>query len=130
MIVLDASAVIDLLLDRPLTGQRVARRVSAGESLVAPHLLDAEVGQVLRRFTLTGEISPQRAASALDDYALLPIVRYPHTPLLRRALALYANTTFYDALYLSLSEALDAPLITLDRALAGIPGARATVEVL
>jgi predicted nucleic acid-binding protein len=93
-------------------------------------LLDAEVGQVLRRFSIAREISVQRARAALADYAALPITRYPHLPLLERAFALRANATFYDALYLALAEVIDAPLVTCDSRLARAPGARAVVEVL
>ena len=130
MIVLDASAVIDLLLNT-LPAPRVAQRIAAERTgIVAPYLLDAEVGQVLRRFSLAGEISTQRARAALADYAQLPITRYPHLPLLERAFALRANTTFYDALYLALAEVVGAPLVTCDKGLAQVPGTKATVEVL
>ncbi|CAN5341056.1 type II toxin-antitoxin system ribonuclease VapC1 [soil metagenome] len=131
MIVLDASAVIDLLLNRSPAARSIAERVAAeSPALAAPHLLDAEVGQVLRRFVLASQISARRAVTALDDFAFLPITRYPHTPLLKRAFALRAHATFYDALYLSLSEGLDAAFITCDKRLATIPGARARVEVV
>jgi predicted nucleic acid-binding protein len=131
MIVLDASAAIDLLLNSPPSGARIAGRVAAERTgIIAPHLIDAEVGQVLRRFLLAQEISVQRARAALNDFAQLPIARYPHVPLLERAFALRANTSFYDALYLALAEAVDAPLITCDGSLARIPGVKARVEVL
>jgi predicted nucleic acid-binding protein len=131
MIVLDASAAIDLLLNSPLSGARIARRVAAERTgIIAPYLIDAEVGQVLRRFLLAQEISVQRARAAITDFAQLPIARYPHVPLLERAFALRANASFYDALYLALAEAVDAPLITCDGGLARIPGVKAVVEVL
>jgi predicted nucleic acid-binding protein len=131
MIVLDASAAIDLLLNSPLSGARIAQRVAAeGTGIIAPHLIDAEVGQVLRRFLLAQEISVQRARAALTDFAQLRIARYPHLPLLERAFALRANTSFYDALYLALAEAVEAPLVTCDGSLARIPGVKALVEVL
>jgi predicted nucleic acid-binding protein len=131
MIVLDASAAIDLLLNSPASGARIARRVAVERTgIIAPHLIDAEVGQVLRRFLLAEEISVQRARAALADFAELPIARYPHLPLVERAFALRANASFYDALYLALAEAVDAPLITCDGSLARIPGVKAVVEVL
>jgi predicted nucleic acid-binding protein len=131
MIVLDASAVINLLLNSPLSGVAIARRVAAERTgIIAPHLIDAEVGQVLRRFLLADEISIQRARAALTDFTELPIARYPHLPLLERAFALRANASFYDALYLALAEAIDAPLVTSDGSLARIPGVKALVEVL
>lgn len=129
MIVLDASAVIEMLLNTR-EGRVIAKRVLGEDSLGAPHLLDAEVGQVLRRFTLRRKMSSRRAAQAIDDLLLLPITRYPHAPLVHRAFALRGNLTFYDGLYLALAEAADAPLVTRDRALAAAPGARARVELL
>jgi predicted nucleic acid-binding protein len=128
--VLDASAVLDVLLG---TGEHVSvQRIMTADArgLVAPHLLDAEVGQVLRRYTLAGVMTTVRAEEALEDLAALRIRRYPHGPLLRRAFALHANATIYDALYLALAEGLGATLVTRDRALGTIPGHRARVRVL
>jgi len=131
VIVLDASAAVDLLLDVPPHGDAVARRLAAEpDGAAAPHLFDAEVGQVLRRFVLAGSVGADRAAAALEDLADLPLERFPHGPLLGRAFALRENATVYDALYLALAEALGAPLVTRDGALASVPGVRARVEVL
>lgn len=131
MIVLDASVVIDLVLNRPPAGPEIAQRIESGAGpLLAPHLLDAEVGQVLRRFWLARSIDSERAAAALEDYAQLPITRYPHWPLLARAFTMRDNVTFYDALYLALAEATQATFVTSDRRLAGVPGVAARVEVL
>ena len=63
------------------------------------------------------------------DFLDLAIVRYPHTPLLDRIWELRANLTAYDAAFVALSEALDAPMITCDAALAGVPGHSADVEL-
>ena len=129
MIVLDASAVLDLLLNLPPRAECVRRRVAEeAPDLHAPHLIDAEVAQVLRRFVLRGELAPAAAAAALDDLSGLPIARYPHAPFLGRALELRDNATVYDALYLVLAEVLSAPLLTSDSALSGVPGHRARVE--
>jgi predicted nucleic acid-binding protein len=98
--------------------------------LAAPHLLDAEVGHVIRRHTLVGIISTVRAKRALEDFAAIPIDRYPHTSLLPRAFSLRDNATMYDALYLALAETLDATFLTRDAALAGVPGVAARVEVI
>jgi predicted nucleic acid-binding protein len=131
MIVLDASVVVDLLLDLPPYAGRIVTRIrEEAPALVAPHLLDAEAGQVVRRYVLRGEVSVADAEAALEDLAALPITRYPHTPLIARAFALRANATVYDALYLVLAEALAAPLLTRDTALATIPGHGAQVEVV
>lgn len=131
MIVLDASAVVDLLLGTPPFGDAVAEHLRRHDGEAhAPHLLDAEVGQVLRRHIRRGELARPRAERAVERLEQLPLTRYPHTPFLRRALALRENLTVYDALYLVLAEALDAPLLTRDAALARAPGHRARVVVL
>jgi predicted nucleic acid-binding protein len=131
MIVLDASSVVDFLLALPPWAARITARVQTeAPALAAPHLIDAEVGQVLRRFVRAGQLAALRAAQAIDDLLAMPLVRYPHTPLLPRAFALRDNATVYDALYIARAEALDAPLITRDGSLATIPGCRARVETL
>lgn len=129
MIVLDASAAIELLL-RGATSTRLVSRVFArGERLAAPHLLDLEVAQVLRRYVATGEIEGARAELALVDYADMRITRYPHDVLLPRIWKLRRNCTAYDASYLALAESLRCSLVTCDAALAKIPGMAVAVEV-
>jgi predicted nucleic acid-binding protein len=130
VIVLDASAAIELLLNAPLAPRISGLVFRAGESLHAPHLIDIEVAQVLRRFARLGEIGSQRAEQALEDLADLPLARYPHSILLPAVWALRENATAYDAAYLVLAEALGATLVTCDTALGSIPGHRARVEVI
>jgi predicted nucleic acid-binding protein len=89
-----------------------------------------EVAQVLCRHAGAGALTPTRAREALLDLHDLDIQRYGHDVLLERIWALRHNCTAYDAAYLALAEALDAPLLTFDRGLAGVPGATAEVEVL
>jgi predicted nucleic acid-binding protein len=130
VIVLDASAVIDLLLGSE-AGTRISTRLAApDETLHAPHLLDLEVAQVLRRYEAAGLLSASRARQALDDLADLGVVRYAHEDLLPRIWHLRRNLTAYDAAYVALAEALDAPLLTRDGKLAAAPGHRAHVEVV
>ncbi|HEX7090352.1 MAG TPA: type II toxin-antitoxin system VapC family toxin [Longimicrobiales bacterium] len=129
MIVPDASAILELLL-RTDAAAAVETRLFAGETLHAPHVLDLEVAQVLRRYALRGELSARRGAEALADFAALPIERYPHHLFLGRIWDLRANVTAYDAAYLALAEALDAPLVTCDARLAGARGHAARVEVV
>jgi len=128
MIVLDASAALELLLRAAGHRSLVARTLAAGELLVAPHLLDLEVAHVLRRYVAGGAIMASRAEQALADYDDLRIARYPHQPLLRRIWQLRENCTAYDAAYLALAEAAGATLVTCDRRLASVPGHRAKVE--
>lgn len=125
MIVVDASTVVDVLVGAGRSRERLA-----SEDLAAPCLLDAEVGSALRRLARAGAITAERAETALDDLVELEIERHPHAGLVHRAWALRDNVAFNDALYVVLSEALDAPLVTLDVRLAGAPGVRARVEVL
>lgn len=129
MIVLDASAVIELLLDSE-AGERIALRIEdPDETLHAPHLVDLEVAQVLRRSERVGLVSSDRALQALLRLEELGIVRYAHESLLERIWELRANLTAYDAAYVALAEELDAPLVTHDAKLAAAPGHRARVEV-
>jgi len=100
------------------------------EAVCAPHLLDAEVGQTLRRFLLRGDLSAARARVAIGRLQSLPLRRYSHTRLVSRAFEFRDNATVYDGLYLALAEALDAPLLTCDARLRDVPGCSATVEVL
>lgn len=129
MIVVDASAVLELLL-RTALAPAVEARLFAGDTLHAPHLLDLEVAQVLRRYERKNELDAARGREALIDLEDLAIERYAHDMMLQRVWSLRANATAYDAAYLALAEALDAPLLTTDRKLASIPGHDARVEVI
>ena len=129
MIVLDASAAVDWLLQTPW-GQRVETRIYAGrETLHAPHLLDLEVTQVLRRLTQQGVVSATRTDEAVRDLMDLRLTRYPHFVLLPRIWRLRHNFSAYDAAYVALAEELGAPLITRESRLASASGHRATVEL-
>ena len=131
MIVADASVVVDMFLGPGSpAGVSLTRRFAHQETVCAPHLLDAEVGQTLRRLALRGDMSVDRAEASLNDLGKLPIQRFPHLELISRAFALRSNVTFYDGLYLALAEALGAPLVSCDSALRNVPGCRATVEIL
>ena len=130
MIVVDASAAVDLLLRAPGSDPLAERLLASGEALHAPHLLDVEVAQVLRRHESRGRLSAARGRLALELLQLMPIVRHGHARLLKRAWRLRGNLTAYDAVYVALAEALEAALVTRDRRLATAPGHRARVEVI
>jgi len=130
MMVVDASVLVEVLLNMP-SGERVAHRLSdPDETLHAPHLVDLEVAQTLRRYEAAGEMSPERARQGLLAFLQMPLERHPHWPLLDRIWELRRNLTSYDAAYIALAEALDAPLLTCDRRLAAAPGHRAVVELI
>ena len=130
MIVADASAVLELLLNTE-RGWQIGRRFNArGETLHAPHLLDVEVLQVLRRYARERTLDDGRAAEALIDLKELPIERYPHGALAERAWQLRHTLTAYDAVYVALAEALDATLVTCDAKLSRTTGHDATIALV
>jgi predicted nucleic acid-binding protein len=130
VIVIDASVVIELLL-RTVAGRHLERRVlGAAETLHAPHLLDLEVTQVLRRYVRVGELSVERGKEALQDLLDLPLHRYPHHLFLPRIWEFRDSATAYDAAYLALAESLAAPLLTRDARLSAASGHHAVVKVL
>ena len=130
MIVVDASALLAVLLRMPAAQAIEDRLFEQAETLHAPHLIDAEVTHVIRRYAANGEIDDARGSAVLDDLAAFPIRRYPHVFLLHRAWALRKNLTAYDAIYVALAEVLEAPLLTRDRQLARTPGHMVRIEVV
>lgn len=129
MIVLDVSATVDWLLQTP-AGVLIEKRIySRNESLHAPHLLDLEVAQVLRRLVREGAAPVQRAGQAITDLLDLRITRYPHFVLLPRIWQLRHNFSAYDAAYVVLAERLGAPLVTRDSRLASASGHSAQIEL-
>lgn len=130
MIVLDASALLEVLL-ATAAAERVRRSIFArGETLHAPHVIDLEVAQVLRRYRREGEISEVRAWEALRDLQDFPLTRYPHDLFLPRIWELKENLTAYDAAYIALAEVLPAPLVTRDGRIGRSRGHRAEVQVV
>jgi predicted nucleic acid-binding protein len=128
--VVDASAVIEMLLHTRLGILCADRLLQPGELLCSPHLIDVEVLQVLRRYQAQSELSEDRGGEALSDLADLPLQRYPHQPLLARIWQLRRSLSAYDAAYVSLAEALDSPLVTCDARLGRAHGHEARIEVL
>ena len=130
MIVLDASALVELVLGTA-SGRGIAARVAdPAVSLHAPHLADVEVAQTLRRYTRDGELDALDARAALDDFRALDLQRHAHEPLLDRVWELRENLSAYDAVYVALAEALDAVLLTCDGRLARAPSFAARVELV
>jgi predicted nucleic acid-binding protein len=130
VIVIDASAIVDYLLEFEPQATWAAGQMAAGEqSLHAPYAVDVEVLATFRRGVLGAHFSAARARMALDDFHAVPIRRYPQKPFLERAWELRENLTVPDALYVALAEALEAPLVTTDRRLARAHGPRIEIVV-
>ncbi|AQP44695.1 type II toxin-antitoxin system VapC family toxin [Tessaracoccus flavus] len=129
MLVIDASVLAVALLDDGRDGDAVRDRLR-GEQLAAPALIDLEVASVWRGLARGGHLDPRRVRLALDDLQELPLQRVEHTSLLWRCWELRDNLTIYDAAYVALAEALQAPLLTGERRLARSTGPRCTIEVM
>jgi predicted nucleic acid-binding protein len=130
MIVLDASAVVEVVL-ASARGRRVSERLAPRRSsLHAPHLIDVEVVHAVRRFAASGVIDESRGRAALIALEDFGLERYGHSDLLPRMWALRHNLTAYDAAYVALAEALDAPLLTCDAPLAQTSGHGARIELV
>lgn len=130
MIVIDASAEVAVLLNVGPEVEDIRNRIARpGETLHVPHLFDVEVLHALRGLSLRGTVSPERSRLALSRLSDTQFTRYPHTTLMGRIWELRENLTAYDAAYVALAEALDAPLVTTDARLAQASGIRAAVEV-
>ena len=130
MIVLDASVAVEILLRAPGADAIEARVFDRRETLHAPHLLDVEVAQVIRRYVSRGEMTADRGTQSLDLLAGFPVRRYSHQPLLPRIWHLRENLTAYDAAYVALAESLDGVLLTKDERLARSTGHTAAIELV
>jgi predicted nucleic acid-binding protein len=130
VIVVDSSAMTELVLETP-RGRRVeARLFRDGDELHAPHLMDVEVLRAVRRYVLKKDIDSDRAEQALLDLVDFRIHRHEHFGFLWRAWQLRHNLAAYDAMYVVLAEALDATVVTCDGPLGDAPGHLARVEVI
>jgi predicted nucleic acid-binding protein len=130
LIVIDASALLEILLRTNRAERLMERAFSSSERLHSPHLIDVEVTQALRRLAQHGDVTIARAAQALDDLASVPLERHAHQLLLPRIWQLRDSLSAYDGAYVALAEALDAPVLTCDAKLARAHGYRAHVELI
>lgn len=130
MIVPDASVILEVLL-RTADSEWIEQRLfESAQSLHAPHLLDLEVAQVIRRYCRSGEFDPHRGSEMIADLADLPIERYPHQPFLQEIWSFRDHLTAYDAAYVVLAQVLGATLLTRDRRLVNAPVPGLRVEFL
>jgi len=130
MIVVDASVVVDFLIDAGSTTRIRQAFRDYGDDLHAPGHLDLEVASALRRHVAVGALDPRRADAAMADLADLAVERHDLAALMPRVWSLREQITAYDAAYLALAEALDAPLLTRDARLARAHGHDAVVQLL
>jgi predicted nucleic acid-binding protein len=120
-LVVDASMLVAALIDSGTDG-RWAEALLTSDSLAAPHLLSAEASNILRRSARSGAISAEQASLAHADLLDLRVELFPYAPFAARIWNLRDNVTCYDAWYVALAEALNAPLATLDARLAKASG--------
>jgi predicted nucleic acid-binding protein len=119
----------ELLLNTPRAAPIATRLATPLVTVHVPHLFDLEVLSGLRTLTTQRRLSAEEAARAVEDLLGMPVVRYPHDPLLARVWELRGNLTPYDAAYVALAEHLASPLLTCDARLAAAPGHRAEIEL-
>jgi predicted nucleic acid-binding protein len=128
VIVLDASVVVELLINGPLADSLRRKLAGSGSSLIVPHLLDVEVASALRKLAAAQRIDSYRSEEFLTQLVALPAERYSHIPLLGRIWELRHNFTAYDAAYIALAEATGSVLYTSDEKLC--KGHRARVALV
>jgi predicted nucleic acid-binding protein len=128
MIVIDASALIELLLQTRVGQQVTQELLHSDDTIHAPHLIDVEVAQVLRRLVREKEITSDRAEEALLDLREFDLERHPHDVLLERVWSLRGKLSAYDAVYVALAEGMNAALLTTDHRLARAAGSSVKVQ--
>jgi predicted nucleic acid-binding protein len=130
VIVIDASALLEVVVQSTSAAAVEARIFAPGETLHAPHLIDIEIAHAIRRYLMRGDIDSARGAAAIDNLRDFQLRRYPHSGLLDRIWGLRSNMTAYDAAYVALAEALDAPLLTRDSRLGSAARRHVRVEIV
>jgi predicted nucleic acid-binding protein len=127
-VVVDASAIVAALVDAGPDGEWATTELLR-EDLAAPHLMPVEAANILRRAVIAGDLSVDVATLAHDDLARLRVELFPYEPHAERVWELRDNLTAYDAWYVAVAEALDVPMITLDRRVARAPGPRCSFRL-
>lgn len=119
--VVDASVLVAVLVDSEHDGPWAEEAISTGP-LAAPEQALVEATNILRRQELRDILTRLEATAAHRDLLRLDLDLYPFTPFADRVWELRANLTSYDAWYVALAEALDWPLLTLDRRISRATG--------
>lgn len=128
-LVVDASAIVALVLDPSARAETIARELAAGD-LHAPDHLPVEVVNVIRRLRHAGNLVESEALLALDGFWQLPVRLWPFEPLAERVWSLGANLTSYHAAYVALTEHLGGTLVTADARIGRAPGVTCPVRVV
>ena len=129
MIVIDASAMVEWLFETQ-SGLKIEKLAMSDADICAPHLMDLEVTQALRRLARAQKITVARGQQALEDLRGMDLTRYAHEGFLDRIWNLRDSCTAYDAMYIALAESLHAVVLTHDQKLAAAHGHKARIEVL
>ena len=127
MIVVDTSAVVDLLLEAPPNTSLIGRLGKVTEMHV-PHLVDVEFLSVVRRLEGRGLLTVEQAELSMRKLSQLPLHRYPHGSLSNRVWHLRHSLTAYDGQYVALAEILGLPLVTCDIKMSNTHGHHAVIE--
>lgn len=114
-LVVDASVAAKWVVNEP--DSALARRLLASSTILAPDLLWAELGSMLRRRHRNGELSAPDAREMMFDLRTLPVRSYAIFPLLPLALeiAMAISHSIYDCIYLALADQQDCRFVTADR---------------
>ena len=128
-VVLDASAMVELLVGDGGRADEVARHLLACDHWIVPPIFDLECLAALRR---SGGAAPSRVALMGLSEVLhrSPLERVPTHPLTPRIVELLGSITAFDAAYVVLAEALDLPLLTCDARLTRVTGPRCTFALI
>ena len=125
MKVVDAGVVVELV------ASNLDPRRLGDEEIVAPHLIDSEVTNALRRLVISGNLTEEQGSLAMSGFLGLILTRFPGDWLRPRMWALRHNLSAYDATYVALAEMIEATaLVTTDARLAIAPGLECSVELI
>ncbi|HEY5858437.1 MAG TPA: type II toxin-antitoxin system VapC family toxin [Aldersonia sp.] len=129
MLVVDASCLFEVVADTPRSAE-ISTRLASDTDHAAPEIVDVEVLGVIRAQYLRGGLDGTAAGQAVADLRDWPGERFAHRWMLDRVWQLRDSVRGWDAFYVTLAEAMDATLITLDGRLAHAHGPRCRIEVL
>ena len=128
MLVVDASCLFEILAGTA-EAEPIRRRLAADQDWAAPHVIDVEVFSLIRDQRRAGRLDRTAATQAVEDLSEWPGERFAHRMLLARAWEMRDNVRGWDAMYVALSEALGATLLTTDGRLKRATGPRCPVEL-